>query len=388
VGACSPFNPSSTDQNIADTKIEYDTLAACGAMLYAESQNEPNNEPFWYQCNQCSIGTSFLPCAKYQRDLYQLIHYSGDPLLTGKSVVGMSEIGSEPDNVGLQFLTIPSGSGLTMPDGTVYADYANSHGYVQGAGGAGTTPIDNQARLNSNIHDGKFNADGYNGLWDVWGEYWGLTWAHQYAAGPDTQNIMPKVVTETGWNIYKGGQTLTCDGVGRLLTSSYLDNYQLGWSYTFVYMMFNQPNVDDGWCVFNPGPASNSNEADAGNALGTASYLHNLAAILADTSSNFTPVAVPNPVVGMPATGYFMPIEKSNGTMEYVIWGEAFNSHQSTTVTVNLPGSEPTVNVYDITSPTKPNGPPNPVSILNNVSSLDVTMSDNPIVIEFGMPSH
>src|SRR6516164_4485623 len=84
---------SSTDQNIADTKIEYDTLATCGAMLYAESQNEPNNEPFWYQCNQCSIGTSFLPCAKYQRDLYQLIHYSGDPLLTGKSVVGMSEIG-------------------------------------------------------------------------------------------------------------------------------------------------------------------------------------------------------------------------------------------------------------------------------------------------------
>jgi hypothetical protein len=176
--------------------------------------------------------------------------------------------------------------------------------------------------------------------------------------------------------------------VGRLLTSVYLDNYQLGWSYTFVYQMFDQPNVDAGWCVFNPGPASNPNEADAGNALSTALYLHNLTAILTDTSSQFTPVVVGSPLVGMPPTAYFMPIEKSNGTMEYVIWGEAFNSHQSTTVTVNLPAREPTVNVYDITSPTKPNGPPNPVSILNNVSGLNVTLSDHPIVIEFGMPPH
>jgi hypothetical protein len=176
VGACSPFNPSSTDQNIADTKIEYDTLATCGAMLYAESQNEPNNEPFWYQCNQCSIGTSFLPCAKYQRDLYQLIRNSGDSLLSGKSVVGMSEVGSEPDNVGLQYLTIPSGLGLVMPGGTVYADYANSHGYVQGNGSAGLIPMDNQARLSANIHDSKYNAGVYSGLWDIWGEYWGLTW--------------------------------------------------------------------------------------------------------------------------------------------------------------------------------------------------------------------
>jgi hypothetical protein len=40
--------------------------------------------------------------------------------------------GSEPDNVGLQFLTIPAGAGIAMPDGTQYADYANTHNYVCG----------------------------------------------------------------------------------------------------------------------------------------------------------------------------------------------------------------------------------------------------------------
>jgi hypothetical protein len=30
----------------------------------------------------------------------------------------------------LQFLTIPKGAGLSMPDGTKYADFANTHNYL------------------------------------------------------------------------------------------------------------------------------------------------------------------------------------------------------------------------------------------------------------------
>jgi hypothetical protein len=30
----------------------------------------------------------------------------------------------------LQYLTVPTGAGAAMPDGTQYADYANVHNYV------------------------------------------------------------------------------------------------------------------------------------------------------------------------------------------------------------------------------------------------------------------
>jgi hypothetical protein len=60
-----------------------------------------------------------------QRDLYRAV--KSDPKLAGIPVFASSEAGgSEPNNCGLQFLTIPKGAGTLMPDGTIYADYANT----------------------------------------------------------------------------------------------------------------------------------------------------------------------------------------------------------------------------------------------------------------------
>ncbi len=77
----------------------------------------------------CQGDVTFLPVARWQREFYAKV--KSDPVLQHYPVFHSSEAGgSEPDNVGLQFLTIPSGAGTLMPDGTRYADYANVHNYI------------------------------------------------------------------------------------------------------------------------------------------------------------------------------------------------------------------------------------------------------------------
>jgi len=52
-----------------------------------------------------------------------------DPVLKKFPVWTISAGGSQVDNVGLQFLTIPPDARTLMPDGTKYADFANAHNY-------------------------------------------------------------------------------------------------------------------------------------------------------------------------------------------------------------------------------------------------------------------
>jgi hypothetical protein len=95
---------------------QYETLAAAGALLAAEGPNEPNNWPVTYNGKTSSKETS-MPIALFQRDLYAAV--KADPKLAGIPVFHSSEAGgSQPDNCGLQFLTIPNGAGTLMPDGT------------------------------------------------------------------------------------------------------------------------------------------------------------------------------------------------------------------------------------------------------------------------------
>ena len=104
-------------------------LAAAGALLAFEGPNEPNNWGVTYQ-GQAGGGRapSWLAVAKLQRDLYKAV--KSDPVLKKYPVWSISENGAETDNVGLQFLTVPTGAERVMPDGTRYADYANVHNYI------------------------------------------------------------------------------------------------------------------------------------------------------------------------------------------------------------------------------------------------------------------
>jgi hypothetical protein len=104
-------------------------LAESGALLALEGNNEPNNWGVTYQGEKGGgRDHSWMAVAKLQRDMYQAV--KSDPVLRKYPVWSISEPGAQRDNVGLQFLTIPTGAETLMPDGTKYADYANLHNYI------------------------------------------------------------------------------------------------------------------------------------------------------------------------------------------------------------------------------------------------------------------
>ena len=243
-----------------------------------------------------------------------------DPKLAGIPVWGMTDVGAEPDNVGLQWLKIPKGSNALMRDGTRYADVANTHNYIQGHGSSAVTLEDNQVFWAESVDRGGTCA----GCFDVYGEYWGGaggstgqgTWAKSYPINVLGQNQLPKVTTETGWSIFNT-PSVSADMQGRLLTDAYLQAYRQGWSKTFIYLMFNNTSGDNGiWDV--------EWSRTPGTWLGR--YVHNLTSILADSSSAFKPGRVNYSISGMPSTGYAMLMQKSSGKYELAIWGEAFAS--------------------------------------------------------------
>jgi hypothetical protein len=350
--------------NLTETKAEWEQLAGCGAMGAAEGPNEPNNFGFTADNGQACNGNTYVGCASYMTALYNLLH--SDPSLpAGMQLWGMTDVGYEPENDGLQFLTVPANSGSLAATGTIFADVATTHNYVQGNGSAGVSLVDNQARLAETVA---------NGPWDTIGEYWGTTWSKGYAGGSTGQNDRPKVTTETGWNVYAKGSTITRDMQGKLIVDLWLDAYQLGWQKTFVYQMFERPPNDEGYGFLNADEATPVDLTPTAMGL----YTHNLTTILADTPSAFTPTAISYTVTGMPSTGYRMLLQKSNGTYELALWGEAFAHKTSTPITVNLGSNYATINVYDVTSGSAP------VMTLRNVGTVPLTLTDHPLIVEFG----
>ena len=113
--------------------------------------------------------TSWLPVAKLQRDLYKAV--KSDPALKKYPVWTISENGAETDNVGLQFLTIPTGANGLMPDGTRYADAANVHNYIYHPNSPG---LNDNKTWNAADPVPACKVDG------LYGDY-GSTWAHHYA---------------------------------------------------------------------------------------------------------------------------------------------------------------------------------------------------------------
>jgi hypothetical protein len=340
--------------NIADSISEYEQLAAEGALLAAEGPNEPNNFPLTYNGQTSGYTTTFMAVAQFQRDLYAAV--KADIKLAGIPVFASSDAGgSEPDNVGLQFLTIPSGAGSLMPDGTKYADYANTHNY---AVGKGMTQV-----VNNNAWGAEAPAT-LEGSWD--GPYveYGVTWHKGFSGYSVSQlKMLPKVTTETGWTTV-GKNSISEDQQGKLFMNLYLDAFKRGWSYTFIYMLRDDPSQGY-WGLFH---------TDYTPKL-SGTYLHNLTTILADNSSSFTPGKVDYSISNEPTTVHDLLLQKSNGTMELIVWGEQVSGQKN--LTVNLGAIHKLVKIYDPTigvSHTR---------IFHNVDSITLTLGDHALIIEF-----
>ena len=339
-----------TNHDLAGTVTLAEQLAAAGALLSVEGPNEPNNFPVTYM-GQTSNGTTFVPVANYQRDLYAAV--KADAKLAGIPVFHSSEAGgSEPDDVGLQFLTIPNGAGAKLPDGTKYADFANTHNYVCG----------HSSKLVDNVC---WNATDptLNGDWDGLYVEYGHTWNGGFMGYPNAAlQTLPRVSTETGWTTMGSG-SITEEQQARVFLDLYLAGFKRGWTYTFIYMMRDDP-AQGYWGLFDTSYAPKT----------SGTYMHNLTAILADSGS-MPAGKLDYTIANEPATVHDLLLQKGDGTFELAVWDE-HPAGGSDDVTVTFGAPRPTVTVYDPTTGTAP------TKTMTAAASVALTLTDHPLVVE------
>ncbi|MGC8666987.1 MAG: glycosyl hydrolase [Chthonomonadales bacterium] len=330
-------------------------LAAAGALLAIEGNNEPNNWGVTYQGEKGGRNLSWLPVAKLQRDLYQSV--KKDPVLRKYPVWSISESGAETDNVGLQFLAIPPGADTLMPSGTRYADFANCHNYMTHPNWPGLH--DNQTWVAAD----PTSACKVDGLYGNCG----LTWLKKFRGYTEAELVMlPKVTTETGVTI-EGPFTEHVQAL--LYMSVYLSQFKRGWKHTCIYILRDRSdeagNQSFGFYTKDYVPRQ------------AAHYLHNLTTILHDRTSPGEPGKLAYSIPDEPATVHDLLLQKSDGTFDLVIWGERFTGG-SDEVRVLFARPLPQVRVYDPTVGTEP------VRTLRGISRLTLAVSDHPILIEVG----
>jgi hypothetical protein len=327
-------------------------LAEAGALLAFEGNNEPNNWGVTYKGEKGGgRRRSWMPVAKLQRDLYQAV--KSDPGLAKYPVWSISEPGAQRDNVGLQFLTIPTGAQTLMPDGTKYADYANVHNYIYHP--HSPYPADNKV-WNASDQTAASKVDG------LFGNF-GITWNRGFLGYTQEElDTLPRVTTETGANI-EGPVTEDLHGVN--LMNLYLAQFRRGYAYTSVYLLRDRTDEEGNQAFGFFRPDYSPRKA--------AIYLHNLTTILADNGKIPNPGQLDFTIADQPNTVHDLLLQRSDGTFQLVVWGERLSGEDR--VTLHLGISHPSISIYD---PIKGSAP---VKTAKNVRSLELTLSDHPIVV-------
>ena len=344
-----------TTSNITYGMTTAKGLASGGYLLSIEGPNEPNNFPFTYNDLTCGNGaSSWMTCGQFQAALYAAI--KADPVLGSYPVFGISEVGAEPDNVGLQWAQIPSPapSGVLMPGGTVFADYNNDHNYVVG----------NCAHMVDNFAWGAAGFNTFNCV-DGWASEQVQTWAGNfagYAMGDAT--ALPKVTTETSWGTVGSG-AVTAQKQASVALDVFLSQFMRGWSYTFWYELRDGEGGDTAgmglfYSNYSPKPA--------------ATALQNLLAILADNGARPPVGSFSYSVQTSALTVHNQMFQKSDGSFWLVVWDERATA--SDIVQVTFGGQSHNYNLYDPTQASTP------IGVGSAVLGLQVTLSDHPVIIQ------
>lgn len=334
-------------------------LASAGALIALEGNNEPNNWGVTYQGEKGGRTASWLPVAKLQRDLYAAV--KGDLILKDYPVWSLSENGAQADNVGLQFLTIPDGAGTLMPDGTKYADYANCHNYMTHPSWPGLH--DNQTWIAADPGPA-CKVDG------LFGNY-GVTWKHRFKGYSESElATLPRVTTETGITI-DGPITERIQAI--LYLSAYLDQFKRGWKHTAIYLLRDRTDESGNQTFGFYRPDYTPRLA--------ATYLHNLTTILADGTSTSKRGSLSYAITPQPPTVHDLLLQKSDGTFSLVVWNERFTGG-SDKVTVNFGTRVGSLKLFD------PTLGASVLEAVKNWHSIDLTLSDHPVILEISASSN
>jgi hypothetical protein len=180
---------------------------------------------------------------------------------------------------------------------------------------------------------------------------------------------LPRVTTETGITL-EGSITEQVQAL--LYLSVYLDQFKRGWKHTAIYLL--RDRTDEGgnqtFGFYKP---------DYTPRL-AATYLHNLTTILEDNAPKATTTKLSYSIPSQPATVHDLLLQKSDGRFEFVVWGERFTGG-SDKVTADLGSTFALVTLFDPTVGTSP------IQSLRNASSVELTLSDHPVVIEVPAPT-
>ncbi len=297
-----------------------------GALLAIEGPNEPNNFGGLEYKNEKGGGeSSWLPVAEFQRDLYERVKQDED--LKIYPVYGISETGAMTDNCGLQFLEIPKDAGTILKEGTRFADYANCHNYMYHPSWSGA-PHPNQV-WNASDPTAGCRADG------LYCNY-GRTWLKGFGGYCEAElESLPKVTTETGVRVGYCDGAVTEHVQGCNYMNLFLAQFKRGWDRTFIYEFIDDPDGSFGFY-----------ESDYVTKRKAADYLHNFTTLLSDSSrcDRLKSVAYYY-TEPLPETTHDLLLQKSNGELWLVIWGECVDSVEN--IMVRLPRDIKSVTVYD-----------------------------------------
>ncbi len=195
----------------------------------------------------------------------------------------------------------------------------------------------------------------------------------------------PTAITETNYATASQIAGQVSDGVqARYDLDLLMDATKDGVAATYFYELLderadpNDTDVQNHYGLFN---------AD-GTPKAVATAIHNLMSVLNDTgatASGFATGSLAYSVAGLPASGNSLVLEKSNGAYDLVVWAEpallnaAIGSQLAATprpVTVSFGGTQSEVRVFDPLAGTSA------VSDSKTVSSVSVSVTDHPLVIE------
>lgn len=297
-----------------------------GALLAIEGPNEPNNfGGLTYKDKKGGRELSWLPVAEFQRDLYERV--KNDDELKGYPVYGISETGAMTDNCGLQFLEIPENAGTLMEAGTRFADFVNCHNYMYHPSWTGA-PHDNQV-WNASDPSKACRADG------LYGNH-GKTWLKGFKGYDDSElESLPRVTTETGVRVRDCDGAVTEHVQGCNYMNLFLSQFKRGWDKTFIYEFIDDPDGSFGFYG-----------SDYSTKRKSADYLHNFTTLLNDgAEAGSLKTLAYSYSTPLPPTVHDLLLQKSNGELWLIVWGECVDSEER--VEVEFPSEIESVRLYD-----------------------------------------
>ncbi len=204
------------------------------------------------------------------------------------------------------------------------------------------------------------------------------------ALSNETGATGPAVYTETGYSSNGGtAGAVNADVQAKYTLDLLMDTAKDGVSRTYLYQLMDAYKAgsvqgDDGTGLFDSNNLSKS----------AATAIHDLTTILADTgstASTFTPTTLSYSLTNLPTTGNSLEMEKSNGAYDIAVWNEPQIWNEATgteikaaatTVTLQLGASYANVQVFD------PLSSSSPIQTLKNVSSVQLSITDHPLIVE------